>query len=238
VTTHARRAPGEAEPDARARVLALVRRFGWNTTSFQMLERGYTYRFFGDDACVAFVAAGAARVTAGAPVAPDERLAPVCEAFVAECRARRRRAVFFATEERFVARAASMDALLIGAQPIWDPRAWEGTVRAVRSLREQMRRARAKGVTIERHVPASLAEGTRHRAAIEALMDRWRRARPMAPMGFLVRLEPFGFADEHRYYAAYRDGALVGFLSLVPIYARGGFFFEDLLRDPAAPNVA
>ena len=28
----------------------------------------------------------------------------------------------------------------------------------------------------------------------------------------------------------------VGFLSLVPIYARDGFFLEDLIRTPMAPN--
>jgi phosphatidylglycerol lysyltransferase len=31
-------------------------------------------------------------------------------------------------------------------------------------------------------------------------------------------------------------GRVVGFLGVIPIYARGGWFFEDFLRDPAAPN--
>jgi len=35
--------------------LALVRRFGWNATSYQVLEPGYRYLFVDGSACVAFV---------------------------------------------------------------------------------------------------------------------------------------------------------------------------------------
>jgi phosphatidylglycerol lysyltransferase len=55
-------------------------------------------------------------------------------------------------------------------------------------------------------------------------------------MGFLVDVQPFAFADERRYLLAERDGRLVGFLAAVPVYARGGWLFEDLLRDHDAPN--
>ena len=55
-------------------------------------------------------------------------------------------------------------------------------------------------------------------------------------MGFLVDVQPFHFAAERRYFVAERDGALVGFLAAVPIYARGGWLLEDFLRDPRAPN--
>ena len=45
----------DAGLDERARVSALVRRFGWNATSFQVLEPGYRYFFLDPDACVAYV---------------------------------------------------------------------------------------------------------------------------------------------------------------------------------------
>jgi hypothetical protein len=35
---------------------------------------------------------------------------------------------------------------------------------------------------------------------------------------------------------AVRDDAIVAFLAIIPIYARAGWFLEDLLRDPSAPN--
>jgi phosphatidylglycerol lysyltransferase len=58
----------------------------------------------------------------------------------------------------------------------------------------------------------------------------------MAPMGFLVDVQPFHFAVERRYFVAEREGALVGFLAAVPIYGRNGWLLEDFLRDPHAPN--
>jgi phosphatidylglycerol lysyltransferase len=55
-------------------------------------------------------------------------------------------------------------------------------------------------------------------------------------MGFLVRVHPFDFAVERRYFLAQQGGHVVGFLVAVPVYARGGWLFEDVVRDPGAPN--
>jgi phosphatidylglycerol lysyltransferase len=81
-----------------------------------------------------------------------------------------------------------------------------------------------------------LAPAAPLRVAIEALIERWRRDKPMAPMGFLVDVQPFDFAEERRYFVAERDGAVVGFLAAVPVYQRSGWLLEDFLRDPGAPN--
>ena len=48
----------------RLRVLALLKRHGWNATSFQILEPGFRYWFDGDalgEACVGYVDTGSAR---------------------------------------------------------------------------------------------------------------------------------------------------------------------------------
>ena len=52
----------------------------------------------------------------------------------------------------------------------------------------------------------------------------------------MVDLEPFPFATERRYYVAESGDELVGFLSAVPVYTRSGWFFEDVIRVPEAPN--
>ena len=84
----------------RARVLALLREHGWNSTSFQVLEPGFRY-WFDQDACVAYVDTGSAWVVAGAPIAPLERFADIADAFLAAARSAGRRASFFGTEPRF-----------------------------------------------------------------------------------------------------------------------------------------
>ena len=141
----------------------------------------------------------------------------------------------FATELRF-RDGVAWSAMRVGDQPSWAPADWTGVLRDSRSLREQLRRARAKGVKVRSLDPGELAPGKPIRAELDGLIAQWLASRQIAPMGFLVHVDPFGFAAERRYFVAQRDGKLVGFLSAIPIYARPGWFFEDFLRDPSAPN--
>jgi phosphatidylglycerol lysyltransferase len=222
--------------DVRRRVLDVLRRYGWNATSFQILEPGFSYWFSGPDACVAYVDTGRAWVAAGAPVAADDALVEVARAFVSTARAARRRAVFFATERRFV-QAAGFESVLIGEQPLWDPATWAATLKNAPSLREQLRRARAKGVVVSKLASALLAdEAGAERRELEALVERWSGTKAMPPMGFLVRVYPYSFPEERSVFVAKRGERLVGFAGVVPVYARRGRFIEDLLRAPDAPN--
>jgi phosphatidylglycerol lysyltransferase len=235
VTAQAPGTAAEDPADDRARLLPLLRRHGWNATSFQTLEQGFRYWFDGDRACVPYVEAGRAWVTAGAPIAPARRLVPVAQRFAAAAARQGRRVVFFATERRF-SRGQRFRAQLIGEQPVWDPAAWPQTSAAA-SIQSQLRRARNKGVTVRRVTTAELRDRDQPvRRAIEGLVADWLAARPMAPMGFLVDVQPFALPDERRCFVAERAGAVVGFLAAVPVYARRGWLFEDLVRAPAAPN--
>ena len=227
---------------ARDAVLRLVKRHGHNATCFQVLETGFRYWFDGDDACVAYVDTGRAWVAAGAPIAPLPRMPEVTARFVGAARARGRRACFFGVERRFLdaeagATQPAMRSLLIGEQASWDPASWEETLRDTPSLREQLRRARAKGVSVRRVDPAEVRPGHAARKGMEAVEARWLLGHAMPPMGFLVDVQPFDRAEERRFWAAERDGAIVAFLVAVPIPARSGWLIEDLLRDPeAAPS--
>lgn len=226
------------EAAARQRVLSLLRAFGWNATSFQLLEPGLRY-WFHEHGCVAYVDTGRAWVAGGAPVAPEEQLLEVADAFVAAAGAAGRSALFFATEERFAARVPYAR-LLIGEQPSWDPQLWAASVEQNPNLREQLRRARAKGVQVRAVSAAELAPGTPLRAALERLIAEWLRAKPMPPMGFLVRVDPFALMNERRLFVARRivggEQEVVGFAAVVPVYARQGWFVEDLIRAARAPN--
>jgi lysylphosphatidylglycerol synthetase-like protein (DUF2156 family) len=217
-------------------VLDLLREHGWNATSFQVLEEGFAYAFPDTaDACVAYVDTGQAWVVAGSPIAAPAAFAGVTDWFVARARSARRRVAFFAVEDRF-ARATTLRSIRVGEQPTWDPSSWEATLAGAKSLREQLRRARAKGVVARSVSPAELAAGSPTRRAVESVIAGWLASRAMAPMGFLVDVQPFAFADERRYMVAEQDGRVVAFLAAVPVFARGGWFIENLVRRPDAPN--
>ncbi|HEY3801095.1 MAG TPA: DUF2156 domain-containing protein [Kofleriaceae bacterium] len=218
-----------------ARVLALLKRHGWNSTSFQILEPGFRYWFEGDDACVGYVDTGGAWVVAGPPISEPTRCVEVIDKFVAAAAEANRRVSCFGTEERFH-ELAGWPALRVGDQPTWRPETWAAALAGSSSLREQLRRSRAKGVRVRVCESGELEAGKPLRTALDGLIQRWLASRTIAPMGFLVQVKPFSFPAERRYFVAERDGAVVGFLGVIPIFARRGWFFEDFLRDPAAPN--
>ncbi|RUO92835.1 DUF2156 domain-containing protein [Corallococcus sp. AB018] len=223
--------------DPRERVLALLKHHGWNATSFQVLQPGFQYWFSPEgDGCIAYVDTGGAWVAGGGPIASHERVHDVVEAFHQAARSAGKRVSFFATESRF-SRLVPFEELPIGEQPVWDPTKWESVVKGSRSLREQLRRARSHGVRV-REVPAEVMETEGHplRAAVEVLAEHWLASRRMATMGFLVGLAPGAFARERRAFVAEVEGRVVGFLSVTPVYARDGWFLQDLLREPTAPN--
>lgn len=126
--------------------------------------------------------------------------------------------------------------LLLGEHPVWDPTAWPATLATARSLRAQLRRAASHGVTVRAVPTEAAAEGTPLRAALERLVVRWRATRALAPMGFLAQVEPFSALNERLLFVAELSGQPVALLSIAPVFARGGWLFEDLLRDRLAPN--
>ncbi|MGZ3445955.1 MAG: phosphatidylglycerol lysyltransferase domain-containing protein, partial [Myxococcaceae bacterium] len=220
----------------RRRVLAVLRRHGWNATSFQVLEPGFQYWFADEDACVAYVDTGSAWVAAGAPLTAPARIGAVGEAFHGRAREAGRRVAFFGVEQRMV-EALPWPSLLIGEQPEWDAAAWPEALRESSGLREQLRRARAKGVVVRTAGSSELkSTASPLRRALEELVAAWLRRHEMAPMGFLVQVDPLTLLEEHRVHVAERSGRVVGFLSASPIFARPGWLLQTLIRAPDAPN--
>lgn len=213
-------------------IAEIVWRHGWNATSAQTLDPGFAY-FRQDDACVAYVETGGkAWVAAGAPLASEDRLGDVAEAFVSAARESGRRCCFFATEPRFVQRVEGrLAALIIGEQPVWDPARWDEKLRRSPSLREQLRRARAKGIRVRR---LHAEERRELLGALRDLTARWLASKGLAPMGFVVRVFPE--APHRECFVAMREEKLVAFALVLPVPLRAGWFLEHVVRDPRAPN--
>jgi len=65
----------------------------------------------------------------------------------------------------------------------------------------------------------------------------WLDTRPSATtFGWLVALDPFLHSEHKKYFAARLNGKLMGFLAASPIPARKGWYLEDVLREPDAPQ--
>ena len=220
-------------------VHCLLRRFGWNSTSFQVLGDGFNYwpeLATSGEACIAYVDIGGFYVVAGPPIAERVDWPVLVQSFVTYANQLKRRVCFFGVEKEFVDETG-LTALCIGEQAVWDPSRWQVQPHGRRSFTQQLRRARNHQVQIRAVAAAEAADpGGLLRAPIEALCKRWLATRPMAPLVFLVQVAPFTWASHRLYFLAEVDGRIVGCLVAVPVYARNGWLFETLLRDPGAAN--
>jgi phosphatidylglycerol lysyltransferase len=235
------------------RPLDALKRHGADAVSFQAIK--VDARWWtdapppeGTGAVVAYVTSGRSWIAIGSPLVDDALRATAARRFCAAARAEGRRAVFFGVED--VENVENVEGvedvagsllpggrrMILGLQSVLKPSEWESTLRQRPRLREQLRRARAKGVTVRAVEPGELADGMPLRAEVERLRSEWLASRAMEPLGFLVAVEPFHAADEHLYFVAERGGRAVQFLSAVPIYARHGWLMEDMLRGIGAPN--
>ena len=226
-------------PDPEDARLASVLRFGTDAVGFQGLESSIAW-WHDDDppagtgAAQPYLDTGRSWIAVGRPlVAADLRVA-AARRFAAAARSRGRRAVFFAVEAR--EDFTGFRSLALGLQSVLLPAEWPATLRRSRKLREQLRRARAKGVTVRLAGAADLAAGTPLRGHVERLRAEWLASRHMEAMTFLVAVEPFHAPAHHLYVVAEQRGVPVQFLSAVPIPAARGWLFEDMLRGGAAPN--
>jgi phosphatidylglycerol lysyltransferase len=230
------------DPD-RCRLLALLRRHGRHASSFQVLGPGFGYWFDEiDEGAVAYAEVAGYRVAAGPPIAPRQRRALVAGRFVNESLSVGRRVLFFGVGDEFLEElraappACGMDALPIGVQAEFEPAAYTLAGRRRRSMRAQVHRAHNHGVRVRRVQLDRPADREALRDQVETVLGRWLAQRRMGVLRFVVDVHPFVCETERRYYLAERGGSTVGFLAAVPVYARDGWFLEDLIRAPGAPN--
>jgi hypothetical protein len=247
--------PDRSSRASAAEACDALQRAGVDAVSFQGLESAMTWwrdepAPAGTGAVVAYTDTGRSWIAAGRPLAAPPLVKLAAERFAAAARAAGRRAAFFCVED--LTPFATFRRMRIGLQSELDPAQWPATLRRSRHLREQVRRARAKGVRVRRVHPDELVEGAPLRAELERLARTWLSNRAMEPMGFLVSVELFHQPDAHIYLIAERPAPagreaaegrgfspamhVVQCLSAVPIYARDGWLLEDMLRTPDAPN--
>lgn len=128
------------------------------------------------------------------------------------------------------------DSYVVGEQPWWTLARWPEVLASSKSLRAQLRRARAKNVVVRRASSAELASGAPLRAALDAVVERWLRTRHLAPLEFVVEVKPFEDVDAKRVWVAERDGRVVGAAVARRAPADGAWLLEHILRVPDAPN--
>ena len=219
----------------RPQVLRLLDLYGRNAMAFQALEPGYQYFFDGDHGYMPYVDTGAAWIATGNPLAPAHSLATIVTNFGAAATAAGKRWCILGAHEQLQQACSALRPIAIGVQPEWNPQQWATTVQQHRSVREQLRRASAKQVSIRQLTSHELVSPAMHQT-LQGLAQGWLATRPLPAMGFLVQLNFHTEPDRRRVFVAEQNGAIVGVANVIPVPARPGWFIKDVLRLPIAPN--
>jgi len=223
-------------PDTLARAHSLVMAHGWNTTSYQVLNPGFSYWFDpAGDAVAGVVRTGRVWVVGGAPVCAASRLPAVSQGLEAGARAAGAEVCYVAAQSRLEQvkrndRNASL--LYLGAEPCWDPRGWPEVLAAHSSARAQVARSRNKGVLIEER----RLRGDEALALLGRVQSEWLAEKGLPPLGFLTMPWVLDRLDDRRLFIAMRGGDPVAFAVLTPVPGRAGWLVEQIARRPSAPN--
>lgn len=214
----------------------LVREYGWNSTSYQILNPGIAHWFArGIPAVVGYVRRAGVLLAAGAPVCPPHRLPEVCAAFEEYARREHCSVCYVCAQTRLrdlFAGSPRHAIVTLGGQPAWDPQRWSALIQSRASLRAQLHRARNKSVVVE-----AVAGKPSSQAELRRVLGEWLETRRLPPLHFLVEPDIFGGDMRDRVvFAARRNGQVVAFLVASPIAARNGYLVELLARCTSAPN--
>lgn len=174
-------------------------------------------------------------MAAGAPACNPGDLAAVCREFEDFARAQGCSVCYVCAEDRlryFLGGSASHSIVTIGAQPVWDPRAWQRRITCHASLRAQLYRCRNKGVEVEAVSSESAAADPELRRVLLA----WLATRHLPPMHFLVEPDILQGGPDRLVLVARRAGKAVAYLVASPVPARASSLIELLARSPEAPN--
>jgi len=204
--------------------------------AYQILNPGMRLWFSPDgEAVVGYVTANNYRIVGGAPVCAPERLARTAAEFSEDTRRARQRLCYFGAQGRLMDQLVPQgagSALLLGAQPVWDPRHWRSILAGKASLRAQLSRARNKGVAVR----PLREEIEARRPDLQRVLDEWLSTRGLPPMHFLVEWNILPRLLDRRLFVAERGGETIGFLIASPVPARNGWLIEQIIRGHAAPN--
>lgn len=100
-----------------------------------------------------------------------------------------------------------------------------------KDFRNMVRRAEKEGVSIRKIEKMTKIE----KKKIELLNSDWLTTRKTKGFSFLLKLTPFENLEDKILFVAEKEGAIVGYISAVPIYGRKGYYFEDIIRSSDAP---
>jgi len=217
-------------------LLTFLRRYGRNTNSFLLTYGGYQwFRSCMPPGLVGYLRSNRTLVANGDPLCSPEDAQAVLAALAASVAPKDRVALVLASDWLVPSlRRLGYGVLQVGSDPVFDLARWAPRGRRAKTVRNAVHRAQRASVEVSAYRPGTPLGGPA-RQAVRACLAAWLRSRRSLRMRFLADVKPFAHAEERYYFLAWHQGQLAGFATCSPLYARNGWYVEDIVRRPDAP---
>jgi phosphatidylglycerol lysyltransferase len=220
---------------ARDELRALVNKYGYNSTSYVLLEGPKNYFTApGVEGFIAYQVAVGVAVIGGDPVCAPDDAAQLLRAFRAAMRPRPVCAYQVSPHLLPAFRAAGFDGVQIGAEAVFDLEKFTLKGGDMELVRAATNKARREGVVVAEHDPfAPGAETDWLNGELRAVSDEWLNMRGDHEMGFLLGGLGLSQPSDKRYFVARSGGGcgrVEGFVVCEPVYARNGFYLDVTRR--------
>lgn len=224
-------------PDPGVESLRLHELHGYNAHSLVGIAPGARLWSCADvEGAVVFNDFGKVWLVPGEPLSSADSQALLADRFVRTARAKGRSVGFLPATERFAKHSQSLGlrAIKIGSAPYFNLETWAPRGDRGKKARAGVNQARRAGIEVAQviDIDKELIRET------QCLCQSWLNTRRSpTKFGWLFAVDLFQHSERKKYFTA-RDatGRLVGFLAASPIPARQGWYLEDVLRKPEAPN--
>jgi len=223
-------------PDPTGELLRMQTLYGYNPHSLVSIAPGAQRWSTPDiDGAIIYGEFGRVWLAAGDPLASREEMAELARQFATFAKLKGRVVAFVPTTAEFANQVAPdhFNAVKVGAAPYFDLKVWNPRGDCAKNLRAGVNQARRAGVEVRYFDDAD--EQLRKETA--ELCLRWLGTRRAATtFGWLIALDPFLHSEYKKYFAARAEGKLVGFVAASPIPTRKGWYLEDVISAPDAPQ--
>ncbi len=134
-------------------------------------------------------------------------------------------------------RSAGFGAVPVGAEPIFDPRAFSVVGGARATVRAAVNHATKGGLEVVEHHPMSDGAASCN-AELATISDAWLRSKGGSELGFLLGQPLLDRLTQKRYFIARQSGRIEAFLVCEPVPVRRGWYLDVTRRRPEAPRGA
>ena len=225
-----------ATPDPTGELLRLQTLYGYNPHSLVSIAPGAQRWSTPDiDGAIIYGEFGRVWLAAGDPLAAPEEMAELARQFATFAKLKGRVVAFVPTTAEFANQVTphQFNAVKVGAAPYFDLKIWNPRGDCAKKMRAGVNQARRAGVEVQYLDDPD----ERLRKETAELCLCWLGTRRAATtFGWLIALDPFLHSEHKKYFAARIEGKLVGFVAASPIPTRKGWYLEDVISAPDAPQ--